>query len=112
MSAIIIFISHHLYEFYISSHSPPKLRDIQNERNAEYEMLRKMVPMVPRGRGGHSIPIDDDLPYITQHVQHKPVDSVTQPSPALSDPSVNDKDALKEFMRQMNTDTPSDSTPL
>ena len=102
MSAIIIFIFHHLYEFYISSHSPPKLRDIQNERNTEYEMLRKMAP---RREVGDSKPTDNP-PYITQY---KPMDSSPQPL----DPSVNDKDALKEFMRQINTtDTPNDSTPL
>ena len=114
LSAIIILISHYLYEFYLSSHSPPKLRDIQNERNAEYEMLRKMVanggevcqPTYPP-TSSPQLDVDPSLPTAPTN----------QPPP-----SPNDKDALKAFMRQMNdvndtkdtngTSDTNDSTPI
>lgn len=104
MSVIIIFISHHLYEFYISSHSPPKLRDIQNERKAEYEMLRKMAPR--EGWGNDDMNHQETLPTITQ----QPIVKIPPPP---STPQINDKDTLKEFMRQINgTECSNDSTPI
>ena len=117
LSAIIILISHYLYEFYLSSHSPPKLRDIQNERNAEYEMLRKMVanggevcqPTYPP-TSSPQLDVGPSLPTVPTALTNQPP------------PSPNDKDALKAFMRQMNdvndtkdtneTSDTNDSTPI
>ena len=117
LSAIIILISHYLYEFYLSSHSPPKLRDIQNERNAEYEMLRKMVA------NGGDVCQPTYPPTSSPQLDVGPSLPTTQPpSPSSPSPSPNDKDALKAFMRQMNdandandtneTSEANDSTPI
>ena len=95
LSVIIVTIGHYLYEFYVMSHSPPKLRDLQNERNSEYEILRKLVP-----RQTHQ-DVHPETPQ--QMYTEMPVQVPVEPSQSPSD-----KEALKAFMRQIE----SDSTPI
>lgn len=95
LSIVIITIGHYLYEFYTLSHSPPKLRDIQNERNAEYEKLRKLVPC------------HDSVDCIPNKLPNMQTMDEPGPPSRVADEST-DKEALKAFMRQIG----SDSTPL
>ena len=100
LSVIIIAILHNLYGFYQSVSSPPKLRDLANERKDEYEVMRQHIQIK------RSHPSKIQISNIkAQETYHEKTPDNSQPSPN------GDKTMLKNFMNELSSGIGDKTSP-
>jgi hypothetical protein len=101
ISILIIASLHGLYEFYKTVSTPPKIRDLANERKYEYEVLRQI-----RGSGVATTPDTNRRAMDVSNDMVSPTPSRDERcNVAPNDPNEpndpNDKNTLKDFMKQL-----------
>lgn len=99
VSIIIIFVIHNIFEYFKSTLTTPKVKDLINKPKSEYDRINRIINS---SENASSTSIND-LPNISDFISDTDRQNTTNSNSNHYDPD-NIKSELKDFFKQLNSE--------